>query len=121
MRCRPHYVTATRTGYVILDTMSTNDASPEAVGKTLANEGLLFNGAACVDGLWRTIQQPATYLLLAYETTAPFSAALYCASDKLLEHATVQYRRALAKYLECVQADSWPGYEALGIVTLDPM
>jgi hypothetical protein len=123
-KCRPDF---TRPG-VMIDLKLVKDASPRAFVRDCADYAHHARAAWYLDG-WRAAGGwlvdryifalvDKSFLTGGYAGPLAAAAALYELSPKDVEKGRRYYRRALDRYLECLEYDAWPGYPA-GVTTVD--
>lgn len=106
LKARPDWMT----GSVIPDLKSTNDASPQAFSKTIANFGYDIQAAFYLDIANTLALKKDCFAFIVCEKDPPFAVAVYQIFPEDVEIGRQKYRRLLNRYLECVCANSWPGY-----------
>jgi len=109
-KCRPDYIKALRGSTVIVDLKSTEDARPEAFGKSSWNYGYHMQAAFYMDGLSATLGPVGAFLFIVVEKHPPYAVAVYQASDQMIDAGRKQYMNALEVYAECTAKDVWPAY-----------
>lgn len=109
---------------LILDLKTTNDASPAAFSKTIANFGLHIQAAFyCmgVDALSAWPNIPHRFGFLAVEKKPPYLAAYYALKDAALDEGKSIVRELLAELKHCREEETWPGYpEEAQVIDLPP-
>lgn len=114
MRARLDYVTDA----AIIDLKSTFDASPEAFGKQMWNNGCFVQAAMQQDGVAAITRRVRPYYWLAVEKAPPYAVALYEPDPDDLRRARDTYRDWLRKLRVCQETDTWPGYTGGAIMSL---
>lgn len=109
-KCRPDWLLGGENP-AILDLKTTQDASPMGFMRSAYTYRYHVAAAWYLDGLEAaTGQKPDVFMFLAVEKEAPYAPAFYYADDGMLAAGRAEYRRLLRIYAECVNANSWPGY-----------
>jgi exodeoxyribonuclease VIII len=123
-RCRPDYW---RVDGIIVDVKTTEDASPEAFAKSIGGWRYHVQHPYYLDGVnaaikqggkpsWLKVNECKAFAFLAVEKTACVvngqakGVAVYVLDDASIDLGRAQYQRDLAKYAECLQSGTWPGY-----------
>lgn len=97
---------------VIVDLKTTEDASPGAFARSVANFRYHVQAAFYLDGL-RAIEGPDAakgFAFIAVEKKAPYLVAVYEATPEMIAAGRLAYEADLVRYAECVATDTWPGY-----------
>lgn len=97
---------------LILDGKTTQDASPEAFGRS--SWDLQYHMQAAYYGdvwmrFWKTKQRPP-FIFFAQEKVEPFATAIYSMSEKMMDYGHKVYRDHLLKINECHRTGIWPSY-----------
>lgn len=96
----------------IADVKKTQDASPEAVAKTMANFGYFHQDAFYGDVLeWACGHPPAGFAFIFVEELPPHAVAVYVLHPDDRDRGRRLYRRNLNLYARCLERDEWPGYD----------
>jgi exodeoxyribonuclease VIII len=112
-RCRPDKWLDT--GY-IADLKTTEDASPEAFGKSIATYAYDVQDAFYTDGCAAAGRPIRGFLFVAVEKTAcvvdgvAMGVAVYRLDDVSRDIGRAKYRADLATYAECKRTGVWPCY-----------
>ena len=96
---------------VIIDLKTCQDASPDAVSRTIAN--YLYNVQAAF--YWCAHEalldrSPEFFAFVFVETSPPHAVACYALQAEALRAGMRQVEVALRRYKECIDAGVWPGY-----------
>jgi hypothetical protein len=86
------------------------DAREDAVRKALHNYDHYVSAALCLDMLKELTGEDWQYWLLFVEKSPPFATRRVTLKPTVLEWGRMRYRRAVAKFAECVKTGVWPGY-----------
>lgn len=97
-------------GRVILDYKTTDNASPEAFGRSIANYGYDFQSRWYRRGLHALTAANAQFVLLAQETMNLHLCSMHALSNAYEDIVEAKVQRALREYAACLQADVWPAY-----------
>ena len=109
-RCRPDAVTERG---VIVDIKTTRDASPEGFAKSIAQYRYHVQAAFYSDGYAAAFREdPKGFAFIAVETEPPYLVAVYVASWQMILRGRADYEADLAKFRECRDTDTWPGYSS---------
>ena len=95
---------------------TTRSAARERWTRQAWDLGYCVSAALCVDVL-KQLGEPAHYVFIVQEKTAPYLAVARVLSDDHLEAGRMIYRRALRKFADCASKGVWPGY-ADGVETI---
>lgn len=107
-RCRPDAVTA---GGVIVDLKTTKDASPDGFARSIAGYRYHVQAAFYSDGYRAAFgAAPRGFVFIAVETEPPYLVGVYVASETMVLRGRADYEADLARFRECRDADTWPGY-----------
>jgi len=107
-KCRPDYA---RDDHIIVDLKSTEDAEPNAFGRSAVKYGYVRQGAFYWDG-WHRVTgiKPEGFVFIAVEKEPPYAVSVSALTPIQLDMGRHEYRRALARYSECQISGHWPGY-----------
>ena len=109
-RCRPDAVTESG---VIVDLKTTRDASPDGFAKSIAQYRYHVQAAFYCDGYRAAFgEAPKGFAFIAVETEPPYLVAVYVASSTMILRGRADYLDDLAKFRECRDTDTWPGYSS---------
>lgn len=114
-RCRPDYL---RPDGIILDFKSAVDASPDKWLRSAMDYGYHRAAAWYLDGLTTAGIPAKAFVFPVIEKSAPYVAAYYTLSERMIALGRHENRAALRIYAECVRTNTWPGYSGR-IETLD--
>lgn len=107
-RCRPDAVTERG---VIVDLKTTRDASPEGFAKSIAQYRYHVQAAFYSDGFRAAFgSAPRGFVFIAVETEPPYLVGVYVASETMVLRGRADYEADLARFRECRDTDTWPGY-----------
>lgn len=95
---------------VIIDYKTTENAAPEAFGKSIAKYGYDFQSSWYSRGVSAAAGIDPAFILFAQESEYPYRCSLHGLSNTYNEIAEAKCERALAEYRACKQADKWPAY-----------
>ena len=108
-KCRPDYMHD-----FIVDLKTTEDASPAAFAKSIANFRYHVQAAQYTEGTERE-----RFIIVACEKTPPYGVAVYVLDDVDIAKGAEKRRRELDLYAECKATNSWPCYpETIQPITL---
>jgi exodeoxyribonuclease VIII len=109
-KCRPDWMVAGAP--VMLDVKSTQDASPSAFAKSIFKYGYHISAAWYLEG-WRqaTGENIDQFIFAAFEKDAPNALAFYQADEAMLQIGRQECQRLLTIYADCLNSNTWPGYE----------
>lgn len=102
-----------------LDLKTTDDASPWAFGRSVAQYRYHQQHAHYASG-FRIVDKPIrNYLILCVEKSAPHAVALYHVDAAGEERGFQILHRAMDRLATCIATDSWPGYsESIEPITM---
>jgi len=100
---------------LVVDYKSTEDASPQAFAKSMADYGYHQQGPFYTDGVVRLgLGGPGAplpkFLLVVQEKKPPYLAAVYSPDAAAVGWGEVLNHQARMTYARCVELDDWPGY-----------
>lgn len=95
--------------YVILDLKTTDDASPEAFGRKVANLHYDMQAAfySAILAANEQAEERPYWVWIAVEKTAPYTCVVYSANE-WMETGEAKMMRALKSYAECKASGNWP-------------
>jgi len=100
----------TNGGWVV-DLKKTQDASPAALAKTIANYGYFHQDAFYTDVLeWACGEPPAGFLFVFVEELPPHAVKVVRIVEEDRDRGRRLYRRNLNTYARCLESGQWPGY-----------
>lgn len=107
-KCRTDWLSGT----AIVDVKTCQDASPTGFAKTIANFGYAIQAAYNLDiAAWLGLKKEV-FIFIAVEKKPPYATAVYQLDDAAIEIGRSQYRRLLARYMECLSSEKWPAYSS---------
>lgn len=115
-RCRPDFW---RRDGIIVDLKSTDDASPEAFGKSVANWRYHVQSEMYLEGMNAAFEaghfpdgyaKPKAFIFLVVEKKPPYAVASYVLDPESATQGQREFRENLAVYAECKKTDKWPAY-----------
>lgn len=115
-RCRPDWW---RHDGLIVDLKTARDASDDGFSKSISGWRYHVQDPFYSDGIKHAIEQteepvdmpvPRAFVFVAVEKTAPYAVSVYAIDPASREIGRREYREDLARYSECLNTDSWPGY-----------
>ncbi len=109
-RCRPDWMTA---DHAIVLSYKTTAASAEPDAFTrgvLLGSGYDLQAAFEVNAVKALAGVEPKYVWIVQEVTEPYAVSLLGLSPELAEFAQQKYRRAVARWAECMRDDEWPAY-----------
>lgn len=89
----------------IVDVKTTEDASPDAFAKSIANYRYHVQDAHYREGFERD-----RFVWIAVEIKPPYAVAVYMDNEDMLALGKAHRDRDLATYVECKEKNEWPGY-----------
>ena len=100
----------------LVDVKTTSDASPREFTASFAKysywlqesfyrSGFAINGFGSIDAM-----NPTPFLFIAVEKSAPYLVSVYELSDTEHERVSLEIRRLLLEYKNCINNGSFPGY-----------
>lgn len=95
---------------IVFDLKSTTDASPEGFQRSVSKYRYYVQASMYLDGLSQLGYDPGSFIFGAWEKHSPYAAALYYATDGMLETGRQEYKNLLKTYKKCLETDNWPGY-----------
>jgi hypothetical protein len=126
---------------IVVDLKTTEDASPEAFARSIANYGYDMQHAYYLDTLALALEQSARdtgaggcdfdmrttkrpdsakqFVFVVVEKKPPHAVAVYVLDDESVAIGRAKYHDALTTYSECDLRGEWPGYgEAVQMIAL---
>lgn len=112
-KVRPDFLSLDENGLVraIVDVKTANHAGIEEFSRASAVYGYDVQAAFYRDAISMALGYSVPFFFLVIENSAPYSVAMYKASDSMLEAGRKRYRAALEMLSWCRQTDCWPGYQ----------
>lgn len=95
---------------VIVDLKGTKDASPKWFGRDAANYSYLMQAAYYSDGYEVITGKTPLYVLVSVELAPPHDVVVYPLGEDKIALGRDDYRRALAKLVECRETGCYPGH-----------
>lgn len=105
----------------VLDIKTTEDASPEAFKRSIANYGYYRQAAHYSEGFAHSnySHKPLRFLFVAVEKTAPFAVSVYELDQDAIRTGWLECQMAIRTYQKCTEAGQWPSYsEAIQTIGL---
>lgn len=102
---------------VIADLKSTEDASPSAFARSVANYRYAVQDAHYCDGIEVLTGQRPAFLFVAVEKSAPHGVCVYQLDPESAQRGATLRRRDMDALAECIRTDQWPVYPT-GVNTL---
>lgn len=106
LRCRTDWLS----GNAIVDLKKCRDASPAGFAKSVANFGYAIQAASNLHICRLLGLGKEKFIHIAVEDVAPYAVGVYELDQASLDIGYSQFRRLLARYLQCVIDDRWPAY-----------
>ena len=95
---------------VIGDLKSTDDASPAAFARSVANFRYHVQQAHYSEGVMAAGFSEPTFVFVAVEKSPPYAVSVYQLDGDAIERGHELRQRDLACLLECLDTDTWPAY-----------
>jgi len=114
-KCRPDFLSMdgeTITG--IIDVKTCSDAGADSFARAIAAFGYDVQAAFYTDGIKELIGRTLPFYFIAIEKEPPYAAAVYLASEEMIDVGRKKYRAALQLLRWCRDNDQWPGYQPNG-------
>lgn len=109
--CRSRLDWLTDDRSLILDYKTTVSAEPEAFIRQISRMNYDLQAAFYTSGVAEYgYKKYPNFTFFAQEIEAPYACSLISLSNAYLEIAMAKYRRALALWRECIEANKWPAY-----------
>lgn len=96
-------------GYVI-DYKTTSNAATDAFMREALRYGYDLQAAMYLEAARANGYNPKGFIFIAQEKTAPYLVNVLHAGEAFIDRGLWIMRDLLAKYKECRDSDSWPGY-----------
>lgn len=111
-RCRPDWVHPISERRVILaDVKTCSDAAPAEFARQIARKGYHRQAAFYSDGYARAAGvEVIGFVFIAIETEWPFACSAVMLDDESLARGRELNRELLARYAQCRETNTWPGY-----------
>lgn len=106
-KCRPDFLNKLGIG---VDIKSTEDASPDAFGRSATKYRYPVQGAFYTDGLEANGIYLDSFVFIAVEKKPPYAVACYELPSRGYDIGRQQYKANLRTYAECKASNEWPGY-----------
>lgn len=98
-------------GEFIADIKSTEDASPNAFARSIANYRYHVQAAYYLDMFaFLGVEPPKRFVFIAVEKSAPYAVAVYYLTAEDIAVGREVYRENLAAYAACMRTGIWAGY-----------
>lgn len=106
-------------GPSLLELKTTEDARPEAFGRTYYERKYYLQGAyyleawndGCREDSDSTPQgRKSNFVIIAVEKAPPFAVVIYAADEASLRKGREDYTQLLQRYRECQASNNWPSY-----------
>ena len=94
----------------IVDLKTTKDASPEAFGRSCFNFAYHAQAAFYSDGYEAATGRALPFVVIAVETTAPFTVQPYRVPEEVIDMGRELYWQWLDRLDLCRRESRWPGY-----------
>jgi len=114
LKCRPD---AWRPG-LLVDLKTTLDADPNEFGKTAAKFGYHQSAAHYIDGVKAATGEELPFRFVLVEKTAPYLVSVVELDEEAINIGRALNDRAKRIYRECVESNTWPGYQTAEPVSL---
>ena len=102
---RPDLVLVKPDGAIVVDVKTTQDASPKAFAKDVANYKYHLQAA-----FYMQLTGATEFYIVAVEKNAPYAHAIYKFDEAAIEAGRALMRTACAVYGDCNLYGTWPGY-----------
>ncbi len=110
-RIRPDFY-SDRHGGSLLDVKTTQDCRDSDFMKSIWNYRYDFQMAMYAQGIGLIVGKPIQYpLILAVEKKPPFECALYLCDEAMMEKGLNDYKMALNRLKECIDANMFESYQ----------
>lgn len=114
-RCRPDWWVPSKG--LLVDVKTTDDASPEAFGRSVMKWSYHRQHPYYVDGCNNAIEQAGLdlpeqryFVFVVVEKAPPYNVAVYTLDDDSITIGTAEVRESLNTYAECQASGEWPAY-----------
>lgn len=97
-------------GLVAVDLKSTDDASPQALERSLYKWGYHRQAVWYRRALRAVGMESSVFVLVAVEKTAPYLVTAANVSEAAQQVGLEEIRDALGTYASCIKSGLWPGY-----------
>lgn len=104
--------------WIITDIKSTTNASPLSFQRDVFKYGYHIQSAFYWDALLQLDMQPSSFVFAVWEKKQPYASAFYYLTPELLELGRKEYKRLIRIYAECLNKNSWPGYEDIQPISI---
>lgn len=94
----------------VIDYKTTLDAGTDAFRRESLRYGYDLQAAMYMEAARANGYKPTKYIFIAQEKNAPFMINIMVAGDAFIDRGMWIMRDLLAKYKECRDTDTWPGY-----------
>lgn len=95
---------------ICLDVKTTEDASPQSFGKSVANYRYDKQASFYMDGLNSIGHKCDAFIFICVEKTPPYAVACYYATPSMIDIGRNTYISNLFTYMECLESGKWLGY-----------
>lgn len=96
---------------LIVDLKSTEDASEEGFAKSSFKYRYHVQGAFYLDGARANNLNPQGFVFIAVEKKPPYLVNVFYMPDDIIDFGRRIYVSDLQTYMNCRQANQWPGYD----------
>jgi len=117
-KCRPDFLAVENDTpeqvTAIVDVKTCSDAGADSFARAIAAFGYDVQAAFYTDGIKELIGRTLPFYFIAIEKEPPYAAAVYLASEEMIDVGRKKYRGALELLRWCRANDQWPGYQPNG-------
>lgn len=108
-RCRPDWV---HDNCILVDLKTTDDASPQAVVRSIAKWRYHVQAAFYSDGfaVAHNLSEPRPFVLVFVEKAPPYAVGVYVLDHDAMDRGRELYRRDLARLAEAKSSECWDAY-----------
>lgn len=95
---------------VVVDYKTSSDASTAAFMRSAINYGYDFQAGMYTEAVEQNLGQPAAFIFIVQEKTAPYSVNILEASPDFIQRGRDIFRELIGIYHECKTTGNWYGY-----------
>jgi hypothetical protein len=108
-KCKTDLLFVNRGIAIVADIKTTDDATPQAVSRTIANYKYHWQASWYSEAVRRCRgARDVRFFWIFVEKKPPYSVGLYEPDAEMLDVASRQIQELLPDYAECLEADYWP-------------
>lgn len=96
----------------ILDLKTTRNCSVEEFSRSIYDYGYHIQAAMMQEGVFKSTGRIIkNFIFACVEKKSPYNTCIYILGDESIEYGKKQYKKALAKYKNCLETNIWASFE----------